>query len=114
MSQEQDPSFDNPYQQDPPSTNLDNPYSSLTQPVEKPEELDMFNHNYQRARNILGKRFYVPPNSCDNCFTSIFKHLIHIFLIILLVSLISMAVSIEEIEDKWHEDIDENLVHMQW
>lgn len=65
--------------------NLDNPYPQSEEP-----ELDMFNHNYQRARNILGKRFYVPPTGCDACFTSIFKHLIHIFLIILLVSIVCM------------------------
>lgn len=58
------------------------------------EEANMWNKTYQRSRNAAYKRERRYVDCCDLCIMGFLKHLIHAFILILIVSFGAMLVVI--------------------
>ena len=57
------------------------------------EEIDMWNHDYQKRRlAAMKRRGKQQLDCCDYCVMQLTKHLIHIFVLVIVVSFIGMGV----------------------
>lgn len=52
----------------------------------------MWDFDYQRARAAVGKKLQSVGNTCcENCFLGLFKHLIHLFIIAIVLAFVCMS-----------------------
>jgi hypothetical protein len=85
-----------------------NPYETQSE-INEPQPLDMWNRRYQQARVHYGRKYRIQLNCVDYCFFGIFKHLLHIFIFIIIASFFYMALLVSKEAKHDKEYLDSNI-----